>query len=387
MPFERAERLKQLPPYLFRETDRKKRELIRQGKDVINLGVGDPDLPTPAFIADALKAALAEPAIARYPLDNGSPEFRAAISRWYARRGAAGIDPDRELYPLIGSKEGIAHLPLALVNPGDVVLIPDPGYPPMRSGTIFAGGVPYLMPLRRERGFLPDLGAIDPEALRRARVLWLNYPNNPTGAVATREFYLEAIEFARRHRLLLCHDAAYSEMYFGERGPSFLALPGAKEVGVEFHSLSKSYSMCGWRVGWVAGNADVVAALGDLKSNLDSGVFMAIQRAATAALEQGDAEIDRIRAVYRERRDVFCTGLAATGLDVVPPRATFYVWTPVPRGTTSLAFCTRLLEQAYVVVTPGNGFGAPGEGFFRVALTAPAERIAQAVERIGKALR
>ncbi|MBI5365843.1 MAG: LL-diaminopimelate aminotransferase [Planctomycetes bacterium] len=386
MPFERAARLKLLPPYLFLETDRKKRELIRQGKDVISLGVGDPDLPTPSFIAAALSAALTEPAINKYPLDNGAEEFRTAIARWYARRGAPGIDPATEIYPLIGSKEGIAHLPLAMVNPGDAVLIPDPGYPPMRSGTLFAGGIPYLLPLRRERGFLPDLEAIDPQVLKLAKVLWLNYPNNPTGAVATREFYAAAIEFARRHHLLICHDAAYSEMWYEEPSVQFLSLPGAKEVGVEFHSLSKTYSMCGWRVGWVAGHPDVVAALGDLKSNLDSGVFMAIQRAATAALEHGDAEIERIRTVFRRRRDLFCAGLAKAGLDVTPPRATFYVWTPVPKGSTSLAFCTRLLEEAHVVVTPGNGFGAPGEGFFRVSLTSPEERITAAVERIRKIL-
>ncbi|MBI3270796.1 MAG: LL-diaminopimelate aminotransferase [Planctomycetes bacterium] len=382
MPFERAERLKKLPPYLFLETDRKKRELLRQGKDVINLGVGDPDLPTPAFIADALKAALSESNVNRYPLDNGSEEFRSAIARWYARRGAPGLDPSSEIYPLVGSKEGIAHLPLAMVNPGEVVLIPDPGYPPMRSGTLFAGAIPYLLPLRRERGFLPDLEAIDPQVLKLARVLWLNYPNNPTGAVATREFYEQAVAFARRHGLLVCHDAAYSEMYYDQRPASFFSVEGAKEVGVEFHSLSKTYSMCGWRVGWVAGHADVVAALGALKSNLDSGVFMAIQRAGAIALDRGDAEIDALRAIYRRRRDVFCGGLARAGLDVQPPPATFYVWTPVPAGMTSLAFCTLLLEKAHVVVTPGHGFGAPGEGFFRVSLTTSEDRLAQAVERI-----
>lgn len=382
MSFERSDRLKRLPPYLFAETDRKKRELIKQGKDLVNLGVGDPDLPAFKLVREALKAAIDDPGVHSYPPDNGLPEYREAIARWYQRRWGAKLDPEKEVRPLIGSKEGIGHLPLAVINPGDVSLIPDPGYPPYRSGTEFAGGVPSFMPLRRENGFLPDLDLIDKQALAKAKLLYVNYPNNPTGAIAPEGFYPRVIEFARRHKLLVVADAAYSEIWYDAKPPSFLQFEGAKEVGVEFHSLTKGFNMAGWRVGWVAGNADVVAALGDLKTNLDSGVFMAVQRAAVAALDKGDEDQAALRAVYRRRRDLFVEGMRKAGWPVEPMKATFYVWTPVPKGTTSIDFCRKVLERALVVTTPGVGFGPSGEGYFRVSLTSSEERIQEAVRRL-----
>ncbi len=384
MPFERSERLRRLPPYLFAEIDRRKRELIKQGKDLVNLGVGDPDLPAFKLVRDALKAALDEPGVHSYPPDNGLPEFREAIARWYQRRAGAKVDPEREIRPVIGSKEGIGHLPLAVLNPGDVALIPDPGYPPYRSGTEFAGGVPYFLPLRRENGFLPDLDAIDPQVLKRAKILYVNYPNNPTGAVAPESFYRKVIDFARKHGLLVVHDAAYSEMWYDEKPPLFLQFDGAKEVGVEFHSLTKTYNMAGWRVGWVAGNPEVVSALGDLKTNLDSGVFSAIQKAAVVALEKGDEDQTALRKVYQRRRDLFVAGMRKAGWPVEPMKATFYVWTQVPKGTGSIEFCRRVLEEGHVVTTPGVGFGPSGEGFFRVSLTSSEERIQEAVGRLAK---
>lgn len=384
MPFERAERLRRLPPYLFAEIDRRKRELLRQGKDLVNLGVGDPDLPAFKVVRDALKAAVDEAGVHSYPPDNGLPEYREAIARWYLRRAGAKVDPEREIRPVIGSKEGIGHLPLAVLNPGEIALIPDPGYPPYRSGTEFAGGVPYFLPLRRENGFLPDLDAIDPQVLKRAKLLYVNYPNNPTGTVASEAFYRKVIDFARRHSLLVVHDAAYSEMWYEEKPPLFLQFEGAKEVGVEFHSLTKTYNMAGWRVGWVAGNPDVVSALGDLKTNLDSGVFSAIQKAAVVALDKGDEDQAALRAVYRRRRDLFVEGMRRAGWPVQPMKATFYVWTPVPKGTGSIEFCRRLLEEGHVVTTPGVGFGPSGEGYFRVSLTSDEARIQEAVNRLAK---
>ncbi len=384
MPFERAERLKRLPPYLFAEIDRRKRELLKQGKDLVNLGVGDPDLPAFKLVRDALKAALEEPGVHSYPPDNGLQEYREAIARWYLKRAGAKVDPDREIRPVIGSKEGIGHLPLAVLNPGEVALIPDPGYPPYRSGTEFAGGVPYFLPLRRENGFLPDLDAIDLQVLKRAKILYVNYPNNPTGAVAPESFYRKVIDFAHKHSLLVVHDAAYSEMWYDAKPPLFLQFEGAKEVGVEFHSLTKTYNMAGWRVGWVAGNPEVVSALGDLKTNLDSGVFSAIQKAAVAALDRGDEDQAALRRVYQRRRDVFVEGMRKAGWPVEPMKATFYVWTPVPKGTGSIEFCRRLLEQGLVVTTPGVGFGPSGEGYFRVSLTSDEARIQEAVSRLAK---
>jgi LL-diaminopimelate aminotransferase len=387
-----AERIATLPPYLFAELDRKKAEARRRGLDLISLGIGDPDLPTPGHIVSAGQAALADPTNHRYPDYEGLREFREACLRFYDRRfGVQGLDPDRHCVSLIGSKEGIAHVALALVDPGDVVLCPAPGYPVYGIGTRFAGGVPYYLPLHRENGFLPDLDAIPPEVLRRARVLWLNYPNNPTGAVADREFYRRVVAFAEEHGIVVLSDNAYSELAFdGYRAPSFLETPGALEVGAEFHSLSKTYNMTGWRLGFAVGNPTVIAALGQVKTNVDSGVFQGVQRAGIAALDGDQACVAEACEVYRRRRDVLVSGLRAAGWEAEPMRATFYLWVPTPRGLPSMEVVTRLLDEAGVVATPGVGFGPGpgeggyGEGYVRFALTVSEERIREAVARIGR---
>jgi len=382
---ELADRLKKLPPYLFAEIDRQKKEARARGVDLIDLGIGDPDLPTPAHVIDALARAAREPKNHRYPDYEGLLAFREAAAAWYRRRFGVTLDPATEVLTLIGSKEGTAHIPLAFVNPGDVVLVPDPGYPVYAAGTWFAGGEPYFLPLRAERGFLPDLDAVPADVLRRARMLFLNYPNNPTAAVATREFFAEVVAFARRHGVIVCHDAMYSELAFdGYAPPSFLQVPGAKEVGVEFHSCSKTYSMTGWRIGFVAGHPEVVKGLGRVKTNVDSGVFQAVQEAGIAALTGPQDYVTQIRVIYGERRDVVVTGLRKLGLPVTPPRATFFVWAPVPDGSDSRKWASRLLQEVGVVVTPGVGFGAAGEGYYRIALTVDRTRIAEAMDRLGR---
>jgi LL-diaminopimelate aminotransferase len=302
------------------------------------------------------------------------------------RRYGVRLDPATEVVSLIGSKEGIANMAVAYVDPGDVVLVPDPGYPVYHVGTSFNGGETYRLPLRRENAFLPDLGAIPADVARAAKLLWINYPNNPTSATAPRAFFEDAIRFAERHGVVLCHDAAYAEIYFGERPPSILELPGGREVGIEFHSLSKTFCMTGWRVGFAAGNAGLVAALGQVKTNVDSGVFQAVQEAAIAALEGDYAVVEKLRTLYRERRDVLVAGLAGVGLPCDAPTGTFYVWVPVPRGTSSKELALRCLNEAGVVVTPGNGFGEAGEGYIRLTLCSPVERLREAVERL-RALR
>ncbi len=389
MKFTRAERLNRLPPYLFVEIDRKKRALIAQGKDVINLGVGDPDQPTPDFIQRALTEALSDPSVFKYPFDNGLLEFREAIAAFHKRRHGIDLDPAREIWPLIGSKEGIAHFPLAVLNPGDLALIPEPGYPPYFSGTLFAGGVPHLMPLRRETRFLPDLDGLDPKIAAAARLIYVNYPNNPTGVFADDAFYWKLIEFAQRNGAIVLSDAAYSETWIDMPPHSLLEYPGGKDVGIEFYSLSKTFNMTGWRIGWAAGNADLVQALGALKMNLDSGVFSAIQKAAAKGLREGDAEADRIRERYRGRLRAFLGACKEAGIEAPPPAGTFYVWCPLPTGRkwTSMEFCARLLDRAHVVVTPGNGFGPSGEGYFRVALTVEEDRLREAVRRIVEAVK
>jgi len=384
MAIQKARRLTKLPPYLFAEIDKKKKAALAAGRDVINLGVGDPDQPTPDFIIEALKQAAHDPRTHQYALDEGSPELRQTISTWCSERFGISLDPESEILPLIGSKEGIAHLPLAVVDPGDVCLVPEPCYPPYRSGTIFAGAVPIYMDLTLENDFLPDLDAIDPRVARAAKIIYVNYPNNPTAAVAGLDFYQRLVAFAREYDVLICSDLAYSEMYFDEPSHSVLEVPGAKDVTIEMHSLSKTFNMTGWRIGFAAGNADAIAALGKLKSNLDSGIFGAIQHAAVAALRDKSDFIPRQREMYRRRRDALVDGLASLGLKANRPAATFYVWIQVPQGYTSEQFCTRLLEEADIVMTPGNGFGRPGEGFARAALTVSEERIRQAVERIAK---
>lgn len=380
---ELAERLKRLPPYLFAEIDRKKREVRARGVDVIDLGIGDPDLPTPPHIIHALQKAAEDPANHRYPSYEGMLAYRQAVADWYAKRFNVRLDPEQEVLTLIGSKEGTAHIPLAFVNPGDIVLVPDPGYPVYATGAWFAGGDVHWMPLRRENGFLPDLDAIPAEVARRAKLMYLNYPNNPTAAVATRDFFGRVVAFARRHGILVCHDLMYSELKFdGFEPPSLLEVEGAREVGVEFHSLSKTYSMTGWRLGFCVGNRAAVAGLGAVKTNVDSGVFQAVQIAGIAALTGPQDLAEQYRRTYEARRNIVVAGLKQLGWAVDVPKGTFFVWAPVPGGLDSRSFATRLLEEAGVVVTPGVGFGPSGEGFYRIALTVDQARIAEAMERL-----
>jgi len=378
-----SRRLDLLPPYLFAEISRTVGRLRAEGRDVISLGIGDPDLPTPEPIIDALAEAARDPANHRYPETEGMPELRGAIADWYRRRFGVELNPDAEVVPLIGSKEGIAHIPLAVIDPGDVVLVPDPGYPVYTSGAVFAGGEAFYLRLEEGRGFLPDLGAVPTEVARRARLLWLNYPNNPTGATADEGFFREVVEFAREFDIVVCHDAAYSEVAFdGYRPPSFLQVEGAREVGVEFHSLSKTYNMTGWRVGMAVGNPDIIQALTRVKTNFDSGIPQAIQRAAIAALQGPDGWVEASNRVYRRRRDLAVEALRAAGFDVRPPQATFYLWVRTPNGQPSIDFALRLLEATAVVVTPGVGFGPGGEGYFRISLTTPDDRLEEALRRL-----
>ncbi len=383
MSFSFSQRLKQIPPYLFAEIDRLKNEMIRRGVDVIDLGVGDPDLPTPPYIVERLKEAAEDPENHRYPSYNGLFSFRRAVSDWYKRRFGVDLDPEREVIALIGSKEGIAHLPLAFVDPGDVVLVPNPAYPVYHIGTIFAGGRPYYMPLLEENGFLPDLEKIPEDIARRAKLIFVNYPNNPTAAVADLDFFERLKRFAKKYNIIVCHDAAYTELsYDGYRPPSFLEVKGSKEIAIEFHSLSKTYNMTGWRIGFAVGNADVIKALKEVKSNIDSGVFQAVQWAAIAALEGSEDAVEKNRRIFQERRDILIDGLRKIGLRVQRAKATFYLWARVPSGYSSASFSQFLLERAGIVTTPGSGFGDAGEGYIRIALTVPKERIIEAVKRL-----
>lgn len=389
MAFTETERLKSLPAYLFVEIDRRKREAIAAGQDVIDFGIGDPDQPTPAFIREAMRAAIDRPELHRYPLGGGRPEFRQAVTDFFQKRYGVGLDPQREVLALIGSKEGIGHLPLAVVNPGDPVIVPAPGYPVYQSGAIFAGGQPWVLELSAAKGWLADLEAIPADVARQAKLLFLNYPNNPTGAIADLAFFERAVAFAKKYDLVLAHDAAYNEMYLGgsPKPPSVLQIPGAKDVAIEFHSASKTFNMTGWRVGFAVGNPAVLAALGRLKSNLDSGVFGAIQEAAIAAYRGFERpEIEALRALYHQRAEVLCSALAILGFKATIPKATFYVWAGVPAGTDSMTVCQRLLAEASVVGVPGKGFGRAGEGFVRFSLSVPTERIQAAAERM-RALR
>jgi LL-diaminopimelate aminotransferase len=384
---EKADRIKNLPPYLFAKIDVMKSEMQKKGADLIDLGIGDPDLPTPGHIIAALEQAARDPKNHRYPSYSGMLEFREAVAHWYQQRFGVTLNPAAEVIALIGSKEGIAHIPLAFINPRDIVLVPDPGYPVYNTATLFAGGQPYFMPLLKENNFLPDFAAIPREVAQGAKLMYLNYPNNPTAAVADRAFYEDAVAFARRHQIILCHDAAYTELCFdGYRPCSILEIPGAREVAVEFHSLSKTYNMTGWRIAFVVGNADIVAGLGQVKTNIDSGVSQAIQQAGITALTGDQAYLDTLRNIYQERRDLLTAGLKDAGLEVSVPKATFYLWITVPPGFTSESLTAHLLTQAAIVTTPGNGFGKSGEGYIRMALTVDKSLIAEAVRRI-KALR
>jgi len=378
-----AERLNQLPPYLFVEIDKRKRQAIAQGRDIINLGVGDPDLPTPKFIIDRMAQAIYDPANHRYPFELGVPEFRRQAANWLSARFGLDLDAEKNIITLIGSKDGIAHLPLAVVNPGDVVLVPEPGYPVYQSASIFAGAQVHLMPLLQRNDYLPDLDAIGPDVAKRARLMYLNYPNNPTAAVATEQFYRRVVQFARQHEIIIAQDAAYIEVYFDQRPISILNTPGALDVAIEFHSLSKTFNMTGWRIGFAVGNADLVAALGKVKENVDSGQFNAIQWAGCEALSRADSvEVKAMLDVYRERRDAMVEGLAQAGIDARTPAATFYVWAKCPAGIGSMDFVCRLLDQAGVVTIPGIGFGPSGENYFRTALTVDTARIKEACQRI-----
>ncbi len=382
---EPPDRLKKLPPYLFAEVDRRKRELVSKGKDVIDLGVGDPDLPTPDFIIEELARRARDPRNHHYALDAGMPELRETFSRWFEKRFRVKLDPAEEILPLIGSKEGIAHLPLAFLNPGDITLVPDPCYPVYKSATHLAGGTPHLMPLLDSNDFLPDYSMIETEILDRARVLFLNYPNNPTSACASKEFFTDSVKFARENGILLAQDAAYSEMtYDGIVAPSVLEVEGAKEVAVEFHSLSKTFNMTGWRIGFAVGNREVLRLLAKVKSNVDSGIFQAIQWAGKCALEKGEEALRQTLGIYTKRRDLFVKGLNRLGWNVPLPKATFYVWIPVPPGYTSQELALKLLEEAHIVVTSGNGFGPNGEGYVRVSLTSSEARLEEALRRIEK---
>jgi len=380
-----ASRLAKIPPYLFAEIDRKVQEKKRAGVDVISLGIGDPDLPTPPRIVHVLQEAAADPANHRYASYFGLAELRQAIAGWYGARSGVTLDPDTEILPTLGSKDGIAHVPLALVDPGDIVLAPNPGYTVYMTGALMAGGDPYVMPLTAANHWLPDLDAIPEDVAERARLMWLNYPNNPTAAVADREFLESAVAFCQRHDIILCHDAPYSEIAFdGYRPLTLFEVPGAKEIGLEFHSLSKTFNMTGWRIGWVCGRADLVGLIGQLKTNIDSGIFQAVQWAAIEALNGGDQDTREANKVYARRHRLVADTLNDLGWNLKPPRATFYVWAPVPAGYDSIGFASHVLNEVGVNITPGVGFGAHGEGYFRLSVTAPDARLEEAMTRMRK---
>lgn len=382
-----SERLKKLPPYLFVEIDRSKKKAIEEGRDIIDLGIGDPDQPTPKFITEALHRASLNPETHKYALDKGLPELRIEIARWYKSRFNVDLSPDDEILPLIGSKEGIAHIPLAFINNGDIGLVPDPCYPPYNSSVIFAGGEPYRMPLLEKNAFLPDLHHIKASILSRAKLIFLNYPNNPTASVCDRSFFREVVKFAMKHNIIVCHDAAYSELSFdGLKVPSFMETDGSKDVGVEFHSFSKIFNMTGWRLGFVCGNSRIISALSKVKSNIDSGVFNAIQMAGVEALKKISKVTEANKALYQSRRDAFVDGLNRIGWKTVKPKATFYIWAPVIKRYTSVTLAQLLLEKADVVATPGNGFGESGEGYIRMTVTVEKHRLEEAVDRIKKVI-
>jgi len=385
MAWERSKRLQALPPYLFVEIDRAKREAIAAGRDVINFGVGDPDRPTFEFIIEAMGKAVADPANHRYPFDEGVPRFRSAAAEFMKKRYGVELEPTTEIITCIGAKDAIAHLPLAVVNPGEVVLVPRPGYPVYNSAAVFAGATPEYLALTAESRWLPDIDAIAPAVADKTKLIYVNYPNNPTAAVADLAWYRRLIAWAKAHEIIVASDAAYNELYFESPPPSIFQVPGARDVAVEVHSLSKTFNMTGWRIGWVAGNAEVISALAAVKGNVDSGQFNAVQWAGVAALEGYDREeVRQQRQLYRARRDALCDGLARLGFDVARSPATFYVWAKCPDGVDSMSFAKRCLTEADVVFIPGVGFGPPGEGYFRAALTVETDRIEEAIDRLGR---
>lgn len=378
-----AKRVENLPPYLFVEITRKIAEKKARGEEVISFAIGDPDIATPRHIIDRLVEASRDPVNHRYPESEGLPELRRAIAAWYMRRFGVTLDPDKEVLPLIGAKEGIAHVAFCFIDPGDTALVPDPGYPVYSIGTTLAGGRPFYMPLTEKNNYLPDLKKIPETVIARSKLLWLNYPNNPTGAVADQSFFDEVVAFARRTGIAVCHDAPYTEVaYDGYRPVSFLQSQGARDVGIEFHSLSKSFNMAGWRIGMAVGNATIIRALKTLKSNIDSGIPQAIQYAAIEALNGPDECIAEHNALYQRRRDLVVEGLNKIGLKAVCPKASLYVWARVPEGYTSAEFAADLLEQVGVVVTPGIGYGRNGEGYVRLSLTIPDASLLKGLSRL-----
>jgi len=382
-----AKRIMHLPPYLFAEIDRKIAEKRKAGVDVISLGIGDPVEPTPPHIVETLREAVKDPENHRYPSYYGLQAFREAIASWYGKRFGVELDPDTEVLPLIGSKEGIAHIPLALLDSGTYSLVPDPAYPVYSTGTILANGESHFMPLVRENDFLPDLSMVGSDIVRKAKVLFLNYPNNPTGAIAPEDFLIDCVEFARKNGIAVCYDNPYSEITFdGYVAPSFLQTPGAKEVGVEFHSLSKTYNMTGWRIGWVVGNSGIIDALGKVKTNVDSGIFNAIQYAGITALAGSQDCVKEMCKIYERRRDLVIETLSGVGIEAVKPKAAIYVWAMVPGGYSSAEFATHVLEKAGVVVSPGNAYGPSGEGYIRISLSVKDNRLKEALERIKESL-
>ena len=380
-----SKRVEKLPPYLFVEISRKIAEKKANGEDVVSFAIGDPDLPTPPHVVQRLCEASQDPVNHRYPETEGLLQLRQAIATWYKERFDVSLDPDKEVLPLIGSKEGIGHIALCFIDPGDIALVPDPSYPVYAIGTMFAGGEPYYLPLTEENGFLPDLSGIPDSVARQSKVLWINYPNNPTAAVAGLDFYKQVVAFAKKYDLAICHDAPYTDVTFdGYRPLSFLETPGARDVGVEFHSLSKSYNMTGWRIGMVVGNAEMVNALMRVKSNIDSGIPQAIQYAAIEALQGSQDCIQEHNAIYQRRRDRIVNVLRQIGLVVNPPKASLYLWVRIPDGYTSAGFAAELLDKVGVVVTPGRGYGECGEGYIRLSLTVPDDRLEQGLSRLLK---
>ena len=378
-----SERLEKIPPYLFAEIDRKIAEARAKGIDIISLGIGDPDKPTLQPVVDEMHKAIDNPKNHDYPPYNGTEQFRTAARNWMKKRFDVELNADTEILANIGSKEAIAHVFFAYVDKGDYTLVPDPGYPVYKNATIFAGGTPYAMPLLEENGFLPDLDKIPEDIARKAKLMFINYPNNPTGATADLEFYKKAVAFCKKYDILLCSDMAYSEMTYDDyKAPSVLQVEGAKDVTLEFYSHSKSYNMTGWRVGFVAGNAAAIKALGTIKNNIDSGTFKAIQQAASAAFSVEQSYIDELNGMYQERRDVMVKGLQELGWDIKPTKATFYIWIPTPNGMSSEEFATLMLEKANVVVPPGIGYGKCGEGYIRIALTKDVEILKKALQRM-----
>lgn len=378
-----SKRLDRIPPYLFVEINRKIAQKKAKGEEVISFAIGDPDIPTPDHIVKELCQAVRDPINHRYPETDGLPQLRQAISTWYKDRFGVDFDPDKEVLPLIGCKDGIGHIAFCLIDPGDIALVPDPGYPVYSMGTIMAGGEPHFMPLNEGNHYLPDLEAIPQSILKRAKLMWLNYPNNPTGAVAELNFFEKVIGFAKKHNVIVCHDAPYTEVtYDGYRTVSIMQVPGAKEIGIEFHSLSKTYNMTGWRIGMAVGNAKLINALFIVKSNLDSGIPQIIQLAAIKALLSSQECVSEHNVIYQRRRDELVNTLNEIGLKAKPPKASFYIWTKIPEGYTSEKFTLKLLEEAGVAVTPGTGYGKGGEGYIRFSLTVPDEQFKEGIKRL-----